>query len=298
MQQVEHFGDPTINVNDAFKAVTRYWDRIIHPEQIISSLPQAVAVDARSRRLRPGLHRACRRTCRKWPGTIRRPSSSRPSMRSRGRAPTATAWPRPLRTCSRRAKRPLIISGGGVRYSGAEEVVGDFAVKRGIPVAETIAGKGARHAPSSRPYRPDRHRRLDLGQCAGRRGRRHPRHRHAADGFHHRLVDRASRRTRNSSRSTRRALTRPSTGPSRSSATRARRSRELDGRARRLEGRTPPGRAKGTAEFAKWNALLDGYQKPTNEPRSDLCAGGRRRQRQGRRARPTSSPPPAACPAK
>src|SRR4051795_3759067 len=44
MQQVEHFGDPTINVNDAFKAVTRYWDRITHPEQIVSSLPQAVAV--------------------------------------------------------------------------------------------------------------------------------------------------------------------------------------------------------------------------------------------------------------
>ena len=44
MQQVEHFGNPTINVNDAFKAVTRYWDRIVHPEQIISSLPQAVAV--------------------------------------------------------------------------------------------------------------------------------------------------------------------------------------------------------------------------------------------------------------
>jgi 3D-(3,5/4)-trihydroxycyclohexane-1,2-dione acylhydrolase (decyclizing) len=44
MQQVEHFGDPTINVNDAFKAVTRYWDRIVHPEQLISSLPQAVAV--------------------------------------------------------------------------------------------------------------------------------------------------------------------------------------------------------------------------------------------------------------
>src|SRR5712675_2553495 len=44
MQQVEHFGDPSINVNDAFKAVTRYWDRITHPEQIVSSLPQVVAV--------------------------------------------------------------------------------------------------------------------------------------------------------------------------------------------------------------------------------------------------------------
>ena len=43
LQQVEHFGDPTITVNDAFKAVTRYWDRITHPAQILSSLPQAVA---------------------------------------------------------------------------------------------------------------------------------------------------------------------------------------------------------------------------------------------------------------
>ena len=43
MQQVEHYGNPTINVNDSFKAITRYWDRIVHPEQIISSLPQAVA---------------------------------------------------------------------------------------------------------------------------------------------------------------------------------------------------------------------------------------------------------------
>src|SRR5260221_587977 len=43
LQEVEHFGGPTITVNDAFKAVTRYWDRITHPAQIISSLPQATA---------------------------------------------------------------------------------------------------------------------------------------------------------------------------------------------------------------------------------------------------------------
>ena len=43
LQQVEHFGDPTVTVNDAFKAVTRYWDRITHPAQILASLPQAVA---------------------------------------------------------------------------------------------------------------------------------------------------------------------------------------------------------------------------------------------------------------
>ncbi|HXZ14372.1 MAG TPA: thiamine pyrophosphate-binding protein, partial [Roseiarcus sp.] len=43
LQQVEHFGDPSFTVNDAFKAVTRYWDRITHPAQILSSLPQAAA---------------------------------------------------------------------------------------------------------------------------------------------------------------------------------------------------------------------------------------------------------------
>ncbi len=43
LQQVEHFNNPTTTVNDAFKAVTRYWDRIVRPEQIISSLPQALA---------------------------------------------------------------------------------------------------------------------------------------------------------------------------------------------------------------------------------------------------------------
>jgi 3D-(3,5/4)-trihydroxycyclohexane-1,2-dione acylhydrolase (decyclizing) len=44
LQQVEHFRDPTITVNDAFRPVTRYWDRITRPEQLLHSLPQAVAV--------------------------------------------------------------------------------------------------------------------------------------------------------------------------------------------------------------------------------------------------------------
>ena len=44
LQQVEHFGDPTLSVNDAFKPVTRYWDRITKPEQLLQSLPQALGV--------------------------------------------------------------------------------------------------------------------------------------------------------------------------------------------------------------------------------------------------------------
>ena len=141
MQQVEHFGDPTLNVNDAFKAVTRYWDRIVHPEQIISSLPQAVAT-----LLDPA---DCGPAFIALPQDIQEIAWDYPAAFFEE---TVHAIPRPRPDRDRlaqavglltKAKRPLIISGGGVRYSGAEDVLGSFAAARGIPVAETIAGKGA-----------------------------------------------------------------------------------------------------------------------------------------------------------
>jgi 3D-(3,5/4)-trihydroxycyclohexane-1,2-dione acylhydrolase (decyclizing) len=141
MQQVEHFGDPTVNVNDAFKAVTRYWDRIVHPEQIVSSLPQAVAT-----LLDPG---DCGPAFIALPQDVQEIAWDYPEKFFE---PTVHAVPRPRPDRARvagalellrAAKKPLIISGGGVRYSGAEKVVADFASKHGIPLAETIAGKGA-----------------------------------------------------------------------------------------------------------------------------------------------------------
>ncbi len=141
MQQVEHFGDPSINVNDAFRAVTRYWDRITHPEQIISSLPQAVAV-----LLDPA---DCGPAFIALPQDVQEMAWDYPEAFFK---PTVHAIPRPRADKDRlaqaleilkSAKRPLIISGGGVRYSGAEDVLGAFATEHGIPVAETIAGKGA-----------------------------------------------------------------------------------------------------------------------------------------------------------
>jgi 3D-(3,5/4)-trihydroxycyclohexane-1,2-dione acylhydrolase (decyclizing) len=57
LQQLEHYGNPALGLNDAFKAVSRYWDRITHPAQIIQSLPCGDRHDARPRRLRPGLPR-------------------------------------------------------------------------------------------------------------------------------------------------------------------------------------------------------------------------------------------------
>jgi len=141
MQQVEHFGNPTINVNDAFKAVTRYWDRIVHPEQIISSLPQAVAVMLDPADCGPAfiaLPQDVQEIAWDYPEAFfeptvhvaQRPRPDRDSLAEAARLLKA-------------AKRPLIICGGGVHYSGAEKTLADFADKRGIPLSETIAGKGA-----------------------------------------------------------------------------------------------------------------------------------------------------------
>ncbi|TPM17154.1 3D-(3,5/4)-trihydroxycyclohexane-1,2-dione acylhydrolase (decyclizing) [Mesorhizobium sp. B2-3-5] len=139
MQQVEHFGNPTINVNDAFKAVTRYWDRIVHPEGIISSLPQALAT-----MLDPA---DCGPAFIALPQDVQEMAWDYPEEFF---AETVHAIPRPRPDASRLAeavkllkgaKRPLIISGGGTRYSGAEQVLADLALIHGIPLCETIAGK-------------------------------------------------------------------------------------------------------------------------------------------------------------
>ena len=141
LQQVEHFGDPTITVNDAFRAVSRYWDRINHPAQIMASMPQAIAT-----MLDPG---DCGPAFIALPQDIQELAFDYPQEFFE-----ETVWtiprPRPDRervaeavALLKTAKKPLIISGGGVRYSGAEEAVSAFAAERGIPVVETIAGKGA-----------------------------------------------------------------------------------------------------------------------------------------------------------
>jgi 3D-(3,5/4)-trihydroxycyclohexane-1,2-dione acylhydrolase (decyclizing) len=141
LQQLEHFGDPTVTANDAFKAVSRYWDRITHPEQIISSLPQAVAT-----MLDPA---DCGPAFIALPQDVQEIAADYPAAFFE---PVIHSVPRPrpdkdqlkqaieiLKT----AKRPLLIAGGGVRYSLAEGEVARFAEQRGIPLAETIAGKSS-----------------------------------------------------------------------------------------------------------------------------------------------------------
>jgi 3D-(3,5/4)-trihydroxycyclohexane-1,2-dione acylhydrolase (decyclizing) len=141
LQQAEQFNDPTITVNDSFKPVVRYWDRITHPEQIISSLPQAVAA-----MLDPG---NCGPAFIALPQDVQEIAADYPAAFFE---PVVHAVPRPRPDRDRvsqavailkAARRPLLIAGGGVRYSFAEAEVAAFAARHGIPLVETIAGKSS-----------------------------------------------------------------------------------------------------------------------------------------------------------
>ncbi|MBI4923327.1 MAG: 3D-(3,5/4)-trihydroxycyclohexane-1,2-dione acylhydrolase (decyclizing) [Devosia nanyangense] len=140
MQQVEHFGNPTITVNDSFKAVTRYWDRITLPGQIISSLPQAIAAMLDPADCGPAFLALCQDTQElafDYPEVFFEPTLWAVPRPRPDRSKLAEAV-RLLKT----AKKPLIIAGGGVAYSLAEAAVAKLAIERHIPIVETIAGKG------------------------------------------------------------------------------------------------------------------------------------------------------------
>ncbi|HHS9580429.1 TPA: 3D-(3,5/4)-trihydroxycyclohexane-1,2-dione acylhydrolase (decyclizing) [Raoultella planticola] len=140
MQQVEHFNDPTQTVNDAFKAVSRYWDRITYPEQLLSSLPQAVATMLDPGDCGPAFIGICQdvqEMAYDYPDAFFQPRVHLTARPRADRVQLALAAER-----LQRAQRPLIIAGGGVRYSQAESALENFATEHGIPVVETIAGKG------------------------------------------------------------------------------------------------------------------------------------------------------------
>jgi len=139
LQQVEHFDDPTITVADAFKPVTRYWDRISRPEQIVRSLPQALAVMLDPVTRGPAflaLPQDIQAEAYDYPAAFFEPTIHyirRPAPDPRDVEAAAAML--------RGARRPMIIAGGGVHYSGAVETLRTFAEAHGIPVVETVAGK-------------------------------------------------------------------------------------------------------------------------------------------------------------
>ncbi|MCB9969704.1 MAG: 3D-(3,5/4)-trihydroxycyclohexane-1,2-dione acylhydrolase (decyclizing) [Geminicoccaceae bacterium] len=139
LQQVEHFGDPTISVNDAFKPVVRYWDRITRPEQIIQSLPQALAMMLDPADCGPAFIGLCQDVQAEAFDYPERFFETRVHRIERRRADTVQL--KMAVQLLKSAKKPLIIAGGGVRWSDAEAVLAAFAEKHGIPVGETLNGR-------------------------------------------------------------------------------------------------------------------------------------------------------------
>ncbi|MFZ1775047.1 MAG: 3D-(3,5/4)-trihydroxycyclohexane-1,2-dione acylhydrolase (decyclizing) [Rhizobiaceae bacterium] len=139
LQQLEHFGNPTIGVNDAFKAVSRYWDRITHPAQILQSLPAALATMLDPADCGPaflGLPQDLQGWAYDYPEGFFAKRVHRIRRQSPDMAEVAEAV-----ALLRAAKRPVIVAGGGVQYSGAVAELTAFAQAHGIPVVETIAGR-------------------------------------------------------------------------------------------------------------------------------------------------------------
>ncbi len=139
LQQLEHFGDPTLGVNDAFKAVSRYWDRITHPAQIIQSLPAALATMLDPADCGPafiGLPQDVQGWTYEYPVSF----FDEKIHRIRRQSPDIEEINDAVELL-KDAKRPMIIAGGGIQYSGAVSELTNFANKFQIPVVETIAGR-------------------------------------------------------------------------------------------------------------------------------------------------------------
>ena len=141
LQQIEDFGDATVSANDCFKPVSRFFDRLTRPEQILDSLPRAMAMLLDPSSCGPATLAFCQDVQAEafdYPASV----FQRRVWNFRKPEPEAKDIDA-LASMLRKAKAPLIIAGGGVLYAGAEETLAAFAKRTGVPVAETQAGKGA-----------------------------------------------------------------------------------------------------------------------------------------------------------
>jgi 3D-(3,5/4)-trihydroxycyclohexane-1,2-dione acylhydrolase (decyclizing) len=141
LQQLESDYTQDISVNDAFKPVSRYWDRIYRPDQLICSLPEAMRVltsPAQTGAVTLSLPQDVQAEAAEYPEEmfekrvwhIGRPQADAELLAK------AASW-------IRSAQNPLIVAGGGVLYSTATEALSRFATQTGIPVGETQAGKSS-----------------------------------------------------------------------------------------------------------------------------------------------------------
>jgi 3D-(3,5/4)-trihydroxycyclohexane-1,2-dione acylhydrolase (decyclizing) len=141
LQQLEDFADGGVSVNDALRPLSRYFDRIVHPAQLLSALPRAVRVLTDAALCGPvtlALPQDVQTMAHDYPASFFEPrlvSFHAPAPINEEIAQAAAAL--------QGAKNPLLVSGGGVLYGFATDSLRIFAERYGIPVAETQAGKGA-----------------------------------------------------------------------------------------------------------------------------------------------------------
>jgi 3D-(3,5/4)-trihydroxycyclohexane-1,2-dione acylhydrolase (decyclizing) len=143
LQQLESEHGQDISVNDCFKPISRYWDRINRPDQLVTSLPEAMRVltsPAETGAVTLALPQDVQTEAFDFPDdmfikrvwNVPRPRADEDLLRQ------GIGW-------IRDSRKPLIIAGGGVIYSEATQMLAELSESTGIPVAETMAGKGALH---------------------------------------------------------------------------------------------------------------------------------------------------------
>jgi len=141
LQQVEHWDDYTATANDAFRAVSRYWDRVNRPEQIMSACINAMRVltdPAETGPVTLALPQDVQGEVYDYPAEFlaRRVHHIARRPPTRGEVERAVAL-------IKRSRKPIAVCGGGVRYSEAGKAFAAFCASFGIPFGETQAGKGA-----------------------------------------------------------------------------------------------------------------------------------------------------------
>ncbi len=141
LQQLEHPMSHDLSVNDAFRPVSRFWDRINRPEQILSSLPEAIRIladQAETGAVTIALPQDVQAEAFDFPANF----FDDRTIKIARQLPAESELAEALQLVSE-AQSPLIIAGGGVIYSEATAALAQLAETGGIPVSETQAGKGA-----------------------------------------------------------------------------------------------------------------------------------------------------------
>lgn len=141
LQQIEDFGDGTVSANDCFRPVSRYFDRLTRPEQLIPAFNRAMQVLTDPAECGPVTLALCQDTQAE---AYDYPASFFAERIWQSRRPRADAAELAAATAAlKQAKKPFIVAGGGVLYGDAEKALLNFARARGIPVGETQAGKSS-----------------------------------------------------------------------------------------------------------------------------------------------------------